>query len=357
MKKLLLHKDHPLPPEIKGEIPKGLASAPDDHKAKVLGLNFNFTLNTIGAAPKPLNLLKRCSGVRPPKGNIYSMEGFDHFIKYVNGGNLKRCQVLGLVAHLWDPTGRISGLINAYMKLTYQKLCLTMNTKLGWNDQIDEEEQAKWRSLAKHLLDAKMLTIPRRAFLSGPNVDIILAISEDASEEGRAWIAHLRSECSDTKRVECHLLRLVSSVASLHSDTVPYLKVKSLDAAVQGHQGLLKLLETAGLSPNFYSLYILVLPGAPRDPRSLKLWEIWEHHGSTLGAPWEHHRSTTGAPWEHHGSTMGAPHQGAPWEHHRSTHPGSTMGAPQEHLSHKDPEPTCPTGATAPQGLELNHKL
>ena len=149
--------------------------------------------------------------------------------------------VLSTVASLFDPLGFLAP-FSLKGKLLLQQLC---NTKVDWDDSLDENQMMIWSQWTENLKDLGSLKI-NRCFMNtelSPPYDVELHTFGDACETGYGTCSYLRLINRATNVVSVSLVLGKSRVAPKKYVSMPRLELQAATLAVKCNDFLLKELK------------------------------------------------------------------------------------------------------------------
>ncbi|XP_055848298.1 uncharacterized protein LOC129913548 [Episyrphus balteatus] len=148
-------------------------------------------------------------------------------------------EVLRVMMTIFDPLGLISCFL-MYIKILLQEI---WRSKIEWDDEIKNDEYKKWLKWVHHLSKVEKVKIPRCYVTSTLGSDVQLHVFVDASENGFAAVAYIRS--SNNGLVETSLIGAKTRVAPLKALSIPRLE---LQAALLGARFAKCITESHGIS-------------------------------------------------------------------------------------------------------------
>jgi hypothetical protein len=135
--------------------------------------------------------------------------------------------ILAVTSSVYDPLGLISPLILP-AKLLLQDLC---RKRLGWDDEIPSEMQAKWHKWIDSLSEIAALQVKRHFNIDHESSQVQLHIFCDASNVAYGAVAYLRVSSQD--QVSSSILMGKARVRPLKAVTIPRLELTAATLAVQ----------------------------------------------------------------------------------------------------------------------------
>ena len=138
---------------------------------------------------------------------------------YAKSLPLKKRSVLKVSAKIFDPMGFLTP-FTVRTKMFFQELC---SEKTDWDDELQGEMLARWRSILGELEYLQANSIPRCYFTSNP-ISVQLHGFSDASEKAYAAVVYMRS-CYDNGTVDVKLVASKSRVAPLSKQSIPRLEL------------------------------------------------------------------------------------------------------------------------------------
>src|SRR5664279_1783026 len=143
---------------------------------------------------------------------------------------LTRRGILSVVSAVYDPLGIVGPFVLPAKKII-RELC---RKKVGWDDPIDEEDGAIWKSWLDDLPKLEHMQIDRclkPASLVEPMVRQLHHFS-DASNDGYGTVSYIRLQ-DVKKRVHCAILMSKSRVAPIRQMTIPRLELLAATLSVK----------------------------------------------------------------------------------------------------------------------------
>lgn len=134
-------------------------------------------------------------------------------------------EVLRILMSVFDPLGLISNIL-IYPKILLQRI---WRSKIGWDDEINEDQHIKWMLWTKELENLTSLMIPRWIGLKVQGSSIELHCFVDASGDAFGAVIYFKVESESNHK--CSLVLSKSRVAPLQGLGIPRLE---LQAAVLG---------------------------------------------------------------------------------------------------------------------------
>ena len=138
--------------------------------------------------------------------------------------------ILSVVSSVYDPLGFAAPFI-FQAKLILQELC---RKKLGWDDEIPEEDHERWQIWLKELPKLEELAIDR--CFKPTNVGKIKSSQlhhfSDASQKGYGAVTYLRI-ADDTGKVHCSFVMGKSRLAPLKPVTIPRMELSAAVVATR----------------------------------------------------------------------------------------------------------------------------
>lgn len=186
-------------------------------------------LRRVGAAEqecvKSINLDKESTTERVlgmlwrPREDIFS------YSVHVNAGDsaVTKRNILRNVMSFFDPLGLLSNFL-IHGRLIMQEI---WRTRIGWDDDVPEFIEKRWRKWVELVADLDKIRIPRSYFPGFTSVEVgplQLHIFNDASEDAFASAAYLRAEING--KVHCTLVMAKAKVAPLKALSVPRLELQ-----------------------------------------------------------------------------------------------------------------------------------
>ena len=175
-----------------------LGAENSDSKTKVLGITwdmiadkFEFDLTKVGKSDPEARITKR--------------------------------SILSMIAKLFDPLGLVSPIIVS-AKVLFQELC-TM--KLGWDDELPEQMQNRWKAVVSDLNSVGMISLPRCLYKknAGEIKNCYLHGFSDASKKAYCAMVYLVYETEEG--MHSRLICAKTRVAPLKELSIPRLELMS----------------------------------------------------------------------------------------------------------------------------------
>lgn len=141
-------------------------------------------------------------------------------------------EVLRVVMSVFDPLGFLSNFM-VQGKILLQDI---WRSQIGWDDQITEQMNEKWRVWLEDLQSITKLEIPRQYFtMDRQRSEIQLHIFSDALETAYAAVAYL--QCQQDDQVEVAFVTAKAKVAPLKPISIPRLELKAalMAAEISNH--------------------------------------------------------------------------------------------------------------------------
>jgi hypothetical protein len=145
-------------------------------------------------------------------------------------------QILSIISSVFDPLGILAP-VTLVSKLIMQNL---WKNKLGWDDEVPEEELDRLITWLQSLEILKDLTVPR--FYRNPattNWSTQLHMFVDSSEKAMSACGYFRFE-SDTGSVDCSFVIGKSRLAPIKPLTIPKLELQAAILGIRLSQSILK---------------------------------------------------------------------------------------------------------------------
>ena len=130
--------------------------------------------------------------------------------------------VLSRVAQLFDPLGWIAPVV-VRGKIFIQEL---WSAKLGWDDQLPEELECRWRTFDKDLQDVSSISVPRWLGSRASSCAVELHGFSDASQVALGAVIYLRA-IADLDDVRVTIVAAKTRVAPLKPVTIPRLELSA----------------------------------------------------------------------------------------------------------------------------------
>ncbi|XP_058830213.1 uncharacterized protein LOC131689266 isoform X1 [Topomyia yanbarensis] len=197
---------------------------------------------------------------------------------------LTKRSILSAISQLFDPLGLVSPVI-VRAKIIMQQL---WSLSCGWDDEIPEPVQVKWKRYVQQLQQLSNFRIDRYALL--PNSKVQLHTFADASEQAYGCCIYARS--IDTHgNIRVKLLASKSRVAPLKRVTLPRLELCAADLAAKLHSCVIQALNIEVTASYFWSDSMVTLQWLRSEPNVWKTFvanRVSEIQTTTQGSFWNH---------------------------------------------------------------------
>ena len=150
-------------------------------------------------------------------------------LKEVNPKATRR-NILSALSSVYDPLGVTSPYV-LQAKAILQSLC---RKRIGWDEQIPEEDKAKWDKWLKDLPNLDSVRVNRcfRPKEFGKVVTVQLHHFADASQDGYGTVTYLRS-INEKNHIHCEFVSAKARVAPLKAHTIVKMELTAATAAVR----------------------------------------------------------------------------------------------------------------------------
>ena len=164
-------------------------------------------LSTIPKEGRSLRFLELADGRLPTHralGVIWdSKEDVLKFSGPVGTPARTKCQILSWSFSIWDPRGLILP-FSIRAKMLLQKF---HHRKIGWDDQIDNDELKEWYTWCNEVNQLKKIAIPRAVVSHAEGATKTeIHVFSDVSQEAYGTCSYLRREFNN-RSVECRLAK------------------------------------------------------------------------------------------------------------------------------------------------------